>query len=149
MQAFKSRARTQILLHSRIGINPLTRLKPQSLQILTKRDGSKPSTIHPVIRKRQLLQHQTTLPNGLNPIETPFAPTKLQPYQPLAPLSQNCQPNIRNHRTVEPIHMPNKFQNLKIRAGGDPSQNVVAAALQFELLQSGTLLRDAQQPHLA
>lgn len=45
--------------------------------------------------------------------------------------------------------MPNEFQNLKIRTGRDPAQNVVAAALQFEFLQSGALLRDAQQPHFA
>lgn len=45
--------------------------------------------------------------------------------------------------------MPNELQNLKIRTGSNAAQDVVAAALQFEFLESGTFLCHTQQPHLA
>ena len=44
--------------------------------------------------------------------------------------------------------MPNEFQNLQIPTRGDPAQNIVAAALQFEFLQSGALLGDGEQADL-
>lgn len=148
MQSVKRGATAQILLHTRIGIDLLTRLKPQSLQILAVRNCGEPPVIHPMIREGQLLQHLATLPNSLNPIKAPFTATKLQLYEPLAPLSKNSQPNIRHHRIVEPINVPNELQNLQIPTRGDPAENVVAAALQFEFLQSGALLGDGEEDDL-
>lgn len=40
------------------------------------------------------------------------------------------------------------LQNLQIPTCGDPAENVVAAALQFEFLQSGALLGDGEEDDL-
>ena len=44
--------------------------------------------------------------------------------------------------------MPNELQNLQIPTRGDPAENVVAAALQFEYLQSGALLGNGEEADL-